>query len=59
MGINVHACLLVRMHPWREFSDDDVMRRFKVYYGEDIPIRAGIVHRPEEYRWCSFGYLFS
>ena len=114
------------MHPEREFSDDDIKRRFKVYYGEDSrrnlsegqipflrnkwvslseyikeikqtfsryynrlhnrrgffwadrfksilvdngdtlinclayidfnPIRAGIVERPEEYRWCSLGY---
>jgi hypothetical protein len=50
MVINVQSFLLVRMHPCREFSDDDVMRIFKVYYGEDNPIRAGIVHRPEEYR---------
>ncbi|MCD6197344.1 MAG: hypothetical protein J7K15_02055 [Deltaproteobacteria bacterium] len=27
--------LLARMNPEREFSDDDIKRRFKIYYGED------------------------
>lgn len=124
MGNHFH--LLVRMHPGEEYSDEEVKRRFKLYYGDEkkrevqegpIPflrekwsslseyvkeikqgfsryynrlhsrkgyfwsdrfksvivdngetlinclayidlnaIRAGIVKKPEEYRWCSLGY---
>ncbi len=33
MGTHVH--LLVRMHPSTEFTDDEMKRRFKLYYGDD------------------------
>jgi len=124
MGTHFH--LLVRMYPGTEFTDDEIKRRFKLYYGDDNkrelsqgqiplfrlkwaslseyvkeikqgfsrfynklhnrkgffwaerfksvivengdtlinclayidlnPVRAGIVKRPEEYRFCSLGY---
>ena len=124
MGTHFH--LLVRMHPGDDTSDDEIKKRFKLYYGDDKkreltegqipyfrekwgslseyvkeikqgfsrfynkrhhrkgffwserfksvivdngetlinclayidlnPTRAGIVERPEEYRWCSLGY---
>ncbi len=124
MGTHFH--LLVRMHPGTEYMDDEIKRRFKLYYGDDDkrelsqgqiplfrlkwaslseyvkeikqgfsrfynklhhrkgffwaerfksvivengdtlinclayidlnPVRAGIVKRPEEYRFCSLGY---
>ena len=124
MGTHFH--LLVRMHPGTEFTDNEIKRRFKLYYGDDNrrelsqgqiplfrlkwaslseyvkeikqgfsrfynklhnrkgffwaerfksvivengdtlinclayidlnPVRAGIVKRPEEYRFCSLGY---
>ena len=124
MGTHFH--LLVRMHPGTEFTDDEIKRRFRLYYGDDNkrelsqgqiplfrlkwaslseyvkeikqgfsrfynklhnrkgffwaerfksvivengdtlinclayidlnPVRAGIVKRPEEYRFCSLGY---
>lgn len=124
MGNHFH--LLVRMRPGNEFSNDEIARRFKLYYGDDEkrkigeaqipdlrkkwsslsefikeikqgfsryynrrhhrkgffwaerfksvivdngetlinclayidlnPFRAGIVAKPEEYRWCSLGY---
>ena len=124
MGTHFH--LLVRMSPGTEFTDDEIKRRFKLYYGDDNkreisqgqiplfrlkwaslseyvkeikqgfsrfynrlhnrkgffwaerfksvivengdtlinclayidlnPVRAGIVKRPEEYRFCSLGY---
>lgn len=124
MGTHFH--LLVRMYPGTELTDDEIKRRFKLYYGDDNkrelsqgqiplfrlkwaslseyvkeikqgfsrfynklhnrkgffwaerfksvivengdtlinclayidlnPVRAGIVKRPEEYRFCSLGY---
>ena len=124
MGTHFH--LLVRMNPGTEFTDDEIKRRFKLYYGDDNkrelsqgqiplfrlkwaslseyvkeikqgfsrfynklhnrkgffwaerfksvivengdtlvnclayidlnPVRAGIVKRPEVYRFCSLGY---
>jgi len=124
MGNHFH--LVVRMHTGDEYSDEEIKKRFKSYYGENTkrelgkgqipylrekwgniseyvkeikqsfsrfynklhhrrgffwserfksvivdngdtlinclayidlnPIRAGIVNRPEEYRWCSLGY---
>ncbi|MDY7031083.1 MAG: transposase [Thermodesulfobacteriota bacterium] len=123
MGNHFH--LVVRMHTGEKYTDDEIRRRFQLYYGDgkreltdgqipsfrekwsnlseyvkeikqgfsrfynklhhrkgffwsdrfksiivengetlinclahiDLnPIRAGICERPEEYRWCSFGY---
>jgi len=124
MGTHFH--MLVRMHPGNELTDDEIKRRFRLYYGDDDkrelaqgqipllrlkwsslseyvkeikqgfsrfynklhnrkgffwserfksvivengdtlinclayidlnPVRAGIVKRPEEYRFCSLGY---
>jgi REP element-mobilizing transposase RayT len=122
MGNHFH--LVVRMHPEDEISDEEVIKRYKEYYGDDKylakeqvdevrkrlcslaayvkdikqgftryynkkykrkgyfwgdrfksmivedgrtlvnllayvdlnPIRAGIVKRPEDYKWCSLGY---
>ncbi|MBS3779209.1 MAG: hypothetical protein KGY41_02320, partial [Desulfovermiculus sp.] len=122
MGNHFH--LVVRMHPEDEVSDEEIMKRYKEYYGDDKylakeqvdevrkrlcnlaayvkdikqgftryynkkynrrgyfwgdrfksmivedgrtlvnllayvdlnPIRAGIVKRPEDYKWCSLGY---
>jgi REP element-mobilizing transposase RayT len=124
MGNHLH--LLVKMHPGKGYSDEEIRRRFKLYYGDgsrgelqdsQIPyfrekweslseyikeikqgfsrfynklhqrkgffwserfksviveqgevlinclayidlnaVRAGIVERPEQYRWCSLGY---
>ena len=124
MGNHFH--LLVRMHPGDDTSDEEIKRRFKLYYGDDKkrelgegqipyfrekwgslseyvkeikqgfsrfynkrhhrkgffwserfksvivdngetlinclayidlnPVRAGIVDKPEAYRWCSLGY---
>jgi len=124
MGNHFH--LLVRMHPGSEYSDEEIDRRFRLYYGDDEkreleekripelkrkwarlsefakeikqgfsryynrrhhrkgffwserfksvivdngetlinclayidlnPIRAGLVAKPEAYRWCSLGY---
>ncbi len=126
MGNHFH--LLVRMHPGDDVDDEEIMRRFSEYHGEDEevvlgkdqipymrekwsslseymkeikqgfsrfynrrhgrkgffwserfkslivdngetlinclayidlnPVRAGIVDRPEQYRWCSMGYHF-
>ena len=33
MGTHFH--LLVRMYPGTEFTDDEIKRRFKLYYGDD------------------------
>ena len=39
MGNHLH--LLVRMHPGDAFSDEDIKKRFKLYYGDDQrPIRG-------------------
>ena len=125
MGNHFH--LLIRMHPGEDFDDEEIKRRYKLYYGEESkaevndvemirilrekwgnlseyvkevkqgfsrfynrrhnrkgffwserfksvivdngdtlinclayidlnPVRAGIVKRPEIYRWCSLGY---
>jgi REP element-mobilizing transposase RayT len=124
MGNHLH--LLLKMHPGTEYSDDEIRKRFKRYYGDDQtrkllkgqiphfrekwadlseyvkeikqrfsryynrlhnrrgyfwsdrfksvlvdngetlinclayidlnPVRAGIVKKPENYRWCSLGY---
>ena len=119
-----HFHLVVRMHPEDEVSDEEIIKRYKEYYGDDKylakeqveevrkrlcslaayvkdikqgftryynkkynrkgyfwgdrfksmivedgrtlvnllayvdlnPIRAGIVKRPEDYKWCSLGY---
>jgi len=119
-----HVHILVKMLPERNFSDDEIEKRYKAYYGDDLmfpvgridhfrrkwaslsefvkevkqtfsryynkakgrrgtlwgerfksvivekgdtlihclayidlnAVRAGIVKRPEEYRWCSLGY---
>ena len=124
MGNHLH--ILVKMHPGGAFSDEEIRKRFKLYYGDDQrrelmegqipyfrekwsnlseyikeikqgfsrfynklhdrkgyfwsdrfkslivdngetlinclayidlnPVRAGIVKKPEKYRWCSLGY---
>jgi len=124
MGNHFH--LLLRMHPGEDYNDEEIKRRFSLYYGEDSkitlgegqipyfrakwgslseyvkeikqgfsrvynrrhdrrgffwsdrfksvivdegetlinclayidlnPVRADIVEKPEEYRWCSIGY---
>jgi len=124
MGTHFHV--IARMHPGEEYDDEEIRRRFKLYYGNDPnrelqggqipvlrekwsslseyvkevkqvfsrfynkahkrkgffwserfksvivengetlinclayidlnPIRAGIVKKPEQYRWCSLGY---
>jgi len=122
MGNHIH--IVARMHVGEVFSDNEIKRRFKLYYGDEKeigedqipfyrekwsslssymkeikqtftrfynkrhgrrgyfwgdrfkslivengttlinclayvdlnPVRAGLVERPEEYRWCSLGY---
>ena len=125
MGNHFH--LLIRMHPGENYDDEEIKRRYKLYYGEESkaevndqemigllrekwgnlseyvkeikqgfsrfynrrknrkgffwserfksvivdngetlinclayidlnPVRAGIVKKPEQYRWCSLGY---
>ncbi|MFH1674905.1 MAG: transposase, partial [Pseudomonadota bacterium] len=125
MGNHFH--LLIRMHPGEDYDDEEIKRRYKLYYGEESkaevndqemirllrekwgnlsecvkeikqgfsrfynrrnnrkgffwserfksvivdngetlinclayidlnPVRAGIVKKPEQYRWCSLGY---
>ena len=39
MGNHFH--LLVRMYPGEEYDDEEIKRRFHLYYGEDRDITMG------------------
>ncbi len=52
MGNHFH--LLVRMHPGSEYSDEEVKRRFKTYYGNDENREVGEDQLPSlREKWAS------
>jgi putative transposase len=50
MGNHFH--LLVRMHPGEDQTDEEIKRRFSLYYGKEVEIREGQIPHLRE-KWAS------
>jgi len=58
IGITVYENyrLLLRTYPQAQIKICSAEEKFEILFNLVSPLRAGIVSRPEDYRWNSLGY---